>query len=349
MLQMILDQARGSELELELVFFEDGDWPEELTAQGYRVEVVETGRLRQLHRALFAVFRLAGILHRRQPDLILNWSSKTHLYGWPAAALVGMGSRVAWWQHGIPSGASIDRAATALPAKAIGCCSRAAARAQTALRPAHPTFVVPAGSAVPPASTGETPDLNLPPETPVVGLVGRLQPWKGQDRLLRAVALLRDRGFELHTLIVGGDAYGLSTEYAESLKPLVDSLGLTGSVTFTGHVPDAGPYIEVMDILVNASDSEPFGIVLLEGMARRIPVMAVNSGGPAEFIEHGKAGVLARSGEPADLAEALEEILRAPDAGRALAQEAHARYLREFTDVAMFRNFAGELTRLAKH
>ncbi len=44
---------------------------------------------------------------------------------------------------------------------------------------------------------------------PIVGLVGRLQPWKGQDRLLRAQALLRDRGHPMHLVIVGGDAYGL--------------------------------------------------------------------------------------------------------------------------------------------
>ena len=52
----------------------------------------------------------------------------------------------------------------------------------------------------------------------------------------------------------------------------------------TGQVPDAGPYIERMDVLVNASDPEPFGIVLLEGMARGVAVLAVDSGGPSEFI-----------------------------------------------------------------
>ena len=44
---------------------------------------------------------------------------------------------------------------------------------------------------------------------PIVGLVGRLQPWKGQDRLLRAQAILRDRGHRMHLVIVGGDSYGL--------------------------------------------------------------------------------------------------------------------------------------------
>ena len=82
----------------------------------------------------------------------------------------------------------------------------------------------------------------------------------------------------------------------------------------TGQVPDAGPYIEQMDILVNASDPEPFGIVLLEGMARGVPVVAVDSGGPAEFIEDGRTGVLARSGEPDALADALEPLLASPRA-----------------------------------
>ena len=84
------------------------------------------------------------------------------------------------------------------------------------------------------------------------------------------------------------------------------------TVTMTGQVPDAGPYIEQMDILVNASDPEPFGIVLLEGMARGVAVVAVDSGGPGEFIDDGATGVLARSGEPEALADALEPLLASP-------------------------------------
>ena len=129
---------------------------------------------------------------------------------------------------------------------------------------------------------------------PVVGLVGRLQPWKGQDRLLRAQAILRDRGQPMHTVIVGGDSYELSPEYAASLEPLARDLGLSDAVTMTGEVPDAGPYIQRLDILINASDPEPFGIVILEGMARGVAVVAVNSGGPAEFVEDRRTGMLAR-------------------------------------------------------
>jgi glycosyltransferase involved in cell wall biosynthesis len=177
--------------------------------------------------------------------------------------------------------------------------------------------------------------------------VGRLQPWKGQDRLLRAQALLRERGIRFHTLIVGGDAHGLSSEYAESLQPLVAQLGLGDAVTMTGQVPDAGPYIELMDILVNASDPEPFGIVLLEAMARGVAVVAVDSGGPAELIEDRRTGLLASSGEPAALAQALEPLLASPRLRQEIGRAGRERFLRDFTDIAMRKRFFAELEALA--
>jgi glycosyltransferase involved in cell wall biosynthesis len=346
MLQTVLDGAHESGHELELLFFESGAWPAELADAGFRVDVIPAGRLRHAHRWLATVIRLARIFRARQPDLILNWAAKTQLYGSPAAALAGMPGRVLWWQQGIPSGDWIDRCATALPARAIGCYSNAAARAQARLAPVRPTFVVSAGARVVDGESGGV-ALELPPGVPVVGLVGRLQPWKGQDRLLAAQALLRERGHPFHTVIVGGDAYGLSPEYAGSLPALVDRMGLTDAVTMTGQVPDAGPYIDRMDILVNASDPEPFGIVLLEAMARGVAVLAVDSGGPAEFIEHGRTGMLAVSGEPQALADALEPLLASPTLRGQLGVAGRERFMRDFTDVALRERFFGWLEGLA--
>jgi glycosyltransferase involved in cell wall biosynthesis len=116
----------------------------------------------------------------------------------------------------------------------------------------------------------------------------------------------------------------------------------------TGEVPDAGPYIEQMDVLVNASDPEKFGIVLLEAMARSVAVAAVASGGPAEFVEDGLTGVLARSGAPGDLADALEPLVLSPELRERVAVAGHERYLRDFTDVAMRRRFFSELEQLAR-
>ncbi len=359
MLQAVVEGAREGGHELELVFFEPGPWPDELTAAGFDVNVIDAGRVRQLHRWLFTVARLARIFRSSQPELILNWAAKTHLYGAPAAALAGMGDRVIWWQQDIPRGDWIDRLATWLPAVAIGCYSKAAAEAQQRLSPRRPTFVVAAGAPVPDAAASDddgasdasasaAAPLQPRPGAPLVGLVGRLQAWKGQDRMLRAQALLRERGHEIHLAIVGGDSYGRSPEYAASLPRLVSELGLEDAVTMTGQVPDAGPYIEQLDILVNASDPEPFGIVLLEGMARGVAVVAVDSGGPGDFIEDRETGMLARSGEPSALADAIEPLLESAELRERIARAGRERFMQEFTDAAMRERFFRELEAVSR-
>jgi len=339
MLQAVLDGAQEEGHEIEPVFFRPGPWPVALEAAGFRVEVIEAGRLREAHRWVATVARLAKIMRARRPDLVLNWAAKTQLYGSPAAVLAGIADRVVWWQQAIPRRTWLDAGATLLPAAAIGCYSTPSAEAQARLFPARRTFIVAAGAPVPETSSGASAPLELPADVPIVGLVGRLQPWKGQDRLLRAQAILHERGHRMHLVIVGGDAYGLSAEYAASLPPLIDELGLGPHVTLTGQVPDAGPYIEQMDILVNASDPEPFGIVLLEGMARGVAVVAVDSGGPGEFIDNGRTGLLARSGQPSALADALEPLLTSPDRRAQVGQAGRESFMSEFTDAAMRKRF----------
>ncbi|HTZ65323.1 MAG TPA: glycosyltransferase [Solirubrobacteraceae bacterium] len=346
MLQGVLAGAHAEGHEPELVFFEGGPWPDALANAGFRVAVIPAGRLREAQRWGLTVVRLARLMRSRQPDLIVNWAAKTQLYGSPAALLAGMADRVVWWQQVIPGRHWMDACATMLPTAAVGCYSSAAARAQERLFPRRRTFVVAAGARVPEHARGDglqPASLELPGDVPILGLVGRLQPWKGQDRLLRAQALLRERGHRTHVLIVGGDAYGRSPEYAGSLPALIDELGLAGAVTLTGQVADAGPYIERLDILVNASDPEPFGIVLLEGMSRGVAVVAVDAGGPAEFIANGRTGVLARTGEPHDLADALEPLLAAPDRRAAIGRAGRESFMHEFTDAAMRKRFFDNL------
>ena len=345
MLQALLEGREEHQHEVEVVFFADGPWPRELREAGVPVTVIPAGRLREAGRWLATVRALARLFRGRQPDVILNWAAKTQLYGSPAAVLAGMADRVVWWQHAIPKRSWLDSAATLLPAQAIGCTSPHTVPAQARLFPRRRTFVVAAGT--PPPDPASAPaSLELPSGVPIVGLVGRLQPWKGQDQLLRAQAILAERGQPMHTVIVGGDSYERSPEYAATLAPLARSLGIADAVTMTGEVPDAGPYVERMDILVNASDPEPFGIVILEAMARGVAVVAVNSGGPALFVEDGRTGMLARSGEPQALADALEPLLLDPGLRAQIGRSGHERYLEEYTTAAMRKRLFSSLQEL---
>jgi glycosyltransferase involved in cell wall biosynthesis len=340
MLWAFLRRVDGEELEPVVIFLQGGPFEREAAALGIETAVIPAGRLRQLHRARRAVATLTGLLRRVKPDLIVNWTPKTQVYGSPAAAIAGMSRRVVWWQHGIPSGHWLDRAATALPAVAVGCSSRASAAAQARLRPHRRTFVVHPGIepplAIAPEETARLRSkLGIADGTPVVGIVGRLQPWKGQHRVLAAIADLRRRGHDVHCLIIGGDAYGLSPEYARSLRTLADEPALRKAVTLTGQVESPAPYMSLIDVLVSASDEEPFGIVLVEAMALGVPVIAVALGGPVEIIESEESGLLVPTGAPAEIAQALERLLVDEVFRRNLGEGGRRRYRKQFTATHM--------------
>jgi glycosyltransferase involved in cell wall biosynthesis len=341
-----------AQIEPTVLFLGPGPFEREVAELGIATGVIPAARLRRPAATLGTVRGVASRLRRDRPDLLLDWSAKAHFYGWPAAALAGMGGRVLWWQHMIPHRHWVDRGATLLPARAIGCWSSAGQEAQDRLFPHRRSFVVNPGIEVDGEDRGAgagslKAELGIPAERLVVGIVGRLQPWKGQDRFLAAIADLRERGRDVHGLVVGGDAYELSPEYAAGLERLVPELGLDGFVTMTGQVPDAAPYVELMDVAVNASEEEPFGIVLIEAMAAGVPVVAVARGGPRDIVESGVSGMLAPSGEPVALADAIEALLADPQRRAAIGAAGQKRCRERFNAQLMADRLAGALTEIA--
>jgi glycosyltransferase involved in cell wall biosynthesis len=353
MLWTFLRRVDRAALEPIVVFLAEGRFEREVAALGIRTLVLPARRLRHAWRTVSTIRALAAFLRRERPDLLVNWTAKAQLYGAPAALIAGMGHRVVWWQHGIPTSHWMDRIATLLPARAVGCSSRASAAAQELQRPRRRTFVVHPGVETSPPVDGEEAqrmrgDLGLSGEDLIIGIVGRLQPWKGQDRLIRAVSVLRKRGLRVHGLVVGGDAHGRSPEYEPRLRRLVAELGLADDVTFTGHVSDATDYIRTMDVLVNASDHEPFGIVLLEAMALGTPVVAVADGGPSEVIDHGESGILLASNGADEIADAVEALLARPSLRTRLAHRALERFTSEFSATSMTDRLAHKLEELCE-
>jgi glycosyltransferase involved in cell wall biosynthesis len=189
-------------------------------------------------------------------------------------------------------------------------------------------------------------DLALPAGRSVIGITGRLMTWKGQHHVLRAVAELRGRGHDVHGLVVGGNAYDHEPEYEPFLHRLTAELGLKGHVTFTGQVPDATRYTQLMDVAVNASDHEPFGIVLLEAMALGVPVVAVAAGGPAEVIEDGESGLLVERAQPERFVAAFERLLTDPGLRERVGAGGRARYEERFTSERMVEDLTTAIERV---
>jgi glycosyltransferase involved in cell wall biosynthesis len=349
MLWLWLRHASGTGVEPRLVFFEDGPFPEETAALGVDTDVVPTGRLRQPGRVAGAVGALAARIRRERPDVILNWVAKAQVYGGAAALRAGHSERTLWWQHGVPHGHWLDRLATAVPARAVGCSSAAAAARQAAMRPRRPTFVVHPGVDIDRIDQAGAPT-PLPAAADgriVLGIVGRLQPWKGQHHFLRALAALRASGHDVHGLLVGGEAHGFSAGYGAELERLTRDLDLTDAVTMTGQVPDAGPYIDSMDVLVNASENEPFGIVLIEAMARGVPVVAVADAGPREIVVPEETGILIPRPDATLLADVLDRLVADGDLRSRLGAEGRRRAIAHFGAARMAEDLAGQLTRVA--
>lgn len=335
MLWALLRHVDRTRLEPTVVFLEPGRFQEEVAELGFRTHSVPIGRLRDPRRVGRAIRRLAGVIRAEQPDLVLNWVAKAQLYGASAAVLAGRRSSLVWWQHGVPHGHWMDRLATLLPARAVGCSSAATASAQSATWPHRPTFVVHPGVETERTEPVSRESLGIPDGRFVAGIVGRLQPWKGQHRFLHALADLCDRGHDVHGVIVGGDAFGLSPEYAKEVEALVGRLDLTERVTMVGHVPDARPYIAALDVLVSASGGEPFGIVLVEAMAESVPTIAVGDAGPAEIVEHGVSGLLLPAPEPELIADALATLIADPGLRERMSHDARRLAVERFGAPAM--------------
>ena len=155
--------------------------------------------------------------------------------------------------------------------------------------------------------------LGIPPEAPVLACAARLFRGKGQDEVIRALSVVRKEFPLVRLLIIGqDDLQAMRTSFTAELKALVADFGLSENVIFTGFRTDMPALFAASDVFALPSLGEPFGLVFLEAMAMKKPVVALNSGGAPEVVEHGKSGLLSALGDGAALAENLLVLLRDP-------------------------------------
>ena len=172
----------------------------------------------------------------------------------------------------------------------------------------------------------------------VVASVGRLTEWKGHRVLLRALALAREKIPNLACVVVGAPTSESEVQYESELLRLRESLGLASVVRFLGHRSDIGRILASTDVLAHTSTSpEPFGLVVIEGMAACLPVIATNAGGVPEIIDHGVNGLLVAPGDPQALAEALMAIASDRLFARRIGLAARSRVQERFTTARMAR------------
>ena len=186
----------------------------------------------------------------------------------------------------------------------------------------------------------ELPTLSSEPQRPelVVGIVGRISPWKGQDVFLKAAQIV-SRHYPSATFRIIGSALFGEEAFGQQLLRLRDDLGLSGRVEFTGFIDDVSAAIGELDILVHAStQAEPFGQVIIEGMAAAKPVIATKGGGVPEIVIHGVTGILVPMGDAQAMADALLRLMNDPAGRAAMGSRGRLRVREEFMVARTARN-----------
>jgi glycosyltransferase involved in cell wall biosynthesis len=297
-----------------VVFLEDGPMVEQVRGLGIPATVIAAGRMRQAHKTALTLIRLVKYLRRERIDLVIGWMAKAHLYASMPAWVLRIPA--VWYNLGLSSRFSwMDRWATRLPARVILTNSKATRDSQASLRPLRPLRVVYPGVEIDrfnPDSLSSVRHirtcLGLGSDGPVIGIVGRLQRWKGMHVVIEAMpSLVRDFP-SAHCIIVGG-RHSLEPEYEAFLRERIRALGLGGQIHMVGEQTNVEEWMQAMDVFVHASDAEPFGMVIIEAMALGKPVVSTSSGGPLEIIEDGVNGMVLPGATPEELAASIKRYL----------------------------------------
>jgi glycosyltransferase involved in cell wall biosynthesis len=187
--------------------------------------------------------------------------------------------------------------------------------------------------AAPPRTAGAREELGIPSDAPVICIASRLFRWKGHDDLIAALDIIRRESPNVRLLIVGEDdprANPGGGSYRAELGQRIAALGLERSVVFTGFRTDVARLIATSDVFCQPSAEEPFGMVYLEAMAMKRPVVAYASGGAPEVVSDGETGLLVPRGDTAALAQVLLRLIRDPELRRRLGEAGRERVERMF-------------------
>jgi glycosyltransferase involved in cell wall biosynthesis len=153
-------------------------------------------------------------------------------------------------------------------------------------------------------------EVGIPEDALLLASVSRLFSWKGQRELLQAFALARREHPSLRLVIVGEDVTGPGRPYLGELKALAEKLAVSDAVLFTGPRKDVARVMAACDVFTLPSFEEPFGLVFLEAMAMKRPVVAIDNGGTPEVVEHGKSGLLSAPWDIEGLSDNICKLAR---------------------------------------
>jgi glycosyltransferase involved in cell wall biosynthesis len=305
------------------ILFEDGAYADRLRGLGIDVEIHQIPRYikkaTREHPGIGSAlgiprsaFELSERLRRERIDLVYTNTIKAHVIGGLAARFAGLPD-IAHLRD-ILEGRSLE-----LVRFALGTCSDrrvAISRAVAASYGLSKTDVIPNPVDLQAYDTLASRDearaaLGIAWNGPLVGIIGRINRWKGHDRFLRIARRVVDA--MPAKFVIVGEAIFRDADFEAELRMSVSRLDLEEHVIFVPWQEDPRTAYRAIDLLCNCSTREPFGRSTIEAAAAARPTVCFNDGGAAEGIDDGVTGRAVPAGDEFAFAEAVLGFLRRDD------------------------------------
>jgi glycosyltransferase involved in cell wall biosynthesis len=302
------------------VFFEDGPFADRI--RGYGIDVVihalperirRSTREKPLVKSAMSVppsaLELSRILRHERVDLVYTNTLKAHVVGGFAARLAGL--PCVSHLRDILEGPSLEAMRFVLRTCSVRRVAISRAVADCYALPHTDVILNPldlaAYDALPSRSEARS-ALGIAWDGPLVGIVGRINRWKGHDRFLRIARSVTDHVPARFAII--GKALFRDEDFEYELRSLVRALQLEESVMFIPWLDDPRLAYAALDVLCNCSTREPFGRTTIEASAAGRPTICFDDGGAAEAIDRGVSGEAIAPGDERGFADAILGYLR---------------------------------------
>lgn len=157
------------------------------------------------------------------------------------------------------------------------------------------------------------------------GVAARIEPYKGQDVLVRAARILKDRGRRLKLVCAG------TGSFEDEVKKLAADLDVEDTVVFPGFISEMPAFLSALDVQLNVSHIEATSLSLLEGLSIGLPAIVSNIPGNAGVIRDGETGLIFPEGDASALADAIEKVMDSPELLKKWGENALKDYEARFT------------------
>jgi len=161
--------------------------------------------------------------------------------------------------------------------------------------------------------------------------IGQFVPWKNHAAFLKSASLVGGKLPNAEFVVVGDDVFGRNRRYKRTLLQQVKDSPAAEKISILGWQPDMEQVWYKVDCLVHTACREPFGRVIIEAMAHRLPVIAADSAGPCEIIEDGRTGLLVNPERIEQLSGAMLRVARDRDFAERLAQAGYEHVKAKFS------------------